>query len=95
MVVLDNAVNRELESMLHDPNLHKIGSIAELRPLVARLFEEAAAPPPNPRRWHDGPQEFARVFREILSRDFDSDRIRARWQLLRTIDSANLPEEDF
>ncbi len=95
VVVLDSAVNRELESMLHDPNLHKIASMAELRPLVAKLFEEE--PPallPNPRRWHDAAQEYAQAFREILSRDFDPDRIRARWQLLRTIDSASLPEED-
>ena len=81
--------------MLHDPNLHKIGSIAGLRPLMAKIFEEAlAAPPPNPRRWHDAAQEYARAFREILICDSDPERIRARWQLLRTIDSATLGEQD-
>jgi glycosyltransferase involved in cell wall biosynthesis len=95
VVVLSSAVNRELESMLHDPNLHKIGSIAELRPLVAKLFdEEPFPPPPNPRRWCDAAQEYVQAFRELLSRDFDPDKIRARWQVLRAIDSASLPEED-
>jgi hypothetical protein len=93
VVVLDNAANRELESMLHNPSLHEIGSIAELGPLLAKFFEEEPPPPPaNPRRWYDTAQEYARVFPEILSCDFDADRIRAGWQLLRTIDSASRPD---
>jgi GT2 family glycosyltransferase len=95
VVVLDSVMNRELESTLEDPNLYKIGSMQELRSLVAKLFDQGpATPPTEPRRWRDVAHEYARAFREILSRDFDPVRIRARWELLRTLDSAALPEED-
>jgi glycosyltransferase involved in cell wall biosynthesis len=95
VVVLDSAVNRELASTVRDPNLHSIGSMKELRSLVVELFDRApAAPPKEPRRWRHVAQEYAQAFREILSRDFDLARMRARWELLRTLDSATLPEED-
>jgi len=60
-----------------------------LRPEHGRYSKMA-----EPRRWRDVAHEYARAFREILSRDFDPVRIRARWELLRTLDSAALPEED-
>jgi hypothetical protein len=95
-VVLDSAVNRELASMLGDANFHRIGSMNDLRAVVERLFraEPAGQAIGKPRRWRDVSQEYAQAFREMISRDFDLARIRARWELLRTLDSAALPEED-
>jgi GT2 family glycosyltransferase len=98
VVVLDNAVNRELASMLGDANLHRIGSMNDLRSIVERLFREEPARQASdkePRRWRDVAEEYAQSFREMVSRDFDLARMRARWELLRTLDSAALPEEDY
>jgi len=97
VVVLDSAVNRELASTLGDANLHRIGSMRDLRSIVETLFRAEPAQKANgkePRRWRDVAQDYAQAFREILSRDFDLARIRARWELLRTLESAALPEEE-
>lgn len=95
VVVLDSAVNRELGSTLEDPNLHRIGSLKELRACVAKLFDaNPALPPAQPRRWRDVAEDYARTLRDILSRDFDVAKMRARWEWLRTLDSATLPEEE-
>lgn len=97
VVVLDSAVNSELASMLEDANFHRIESMNDLRSVVERLFRaepERQATGKEPRRWRDVAQEYAQAFREMLSRDFDVARMRARWELLRTLDSAALPEED-
>jgi glycosyltransferase involved in cell wall biosynthesis len=97
VVVLDSAVNRELASTYGDANLHRIESMKELRSIVERLFHsqvEGRATSEEPRRWGDVAHEYAQAFREILSNDFDLARMRARWELLRTLDSAALPEED-
>jgi GT2 family glycosyltransferase/glycosyltransferase involved in cell wall biosynthesis len=94
VVALDSAVNRELASTLADPNLYCVSSMQELRSVVAKLFDkEPAMPATEPRRWRDVAQDYAPAFREMLSRDVDPARIRARWELLRTLDSAALPEE--
>jgi glycosyltransferase involved in cell wall biosynthesis len=97
VVVLDSAVNRELASVLGDGNFHRIGSMKDLRSVVERLFRMESAGRVNsqePRRWRDVAQDYAQAFREIVSHDFDLPRMRARWELLRTLDSAALPEED-
>jgi GT2 family glycosyltransferase len=97
VVVLDSAVNRELASMLADANFYRIGSMNDLRAIVERLFRAEPARQATgkePRRWCDVAQEYAQAFREMISRDFDLARMRARWELLRTLDSAVLPEED-
>ena len=98
VVVLDSAVNRELASMLGDANFHRIGSMNDLRAIVEKLFRAEPAGQAirkEPRRWRDAAQEYAQAFREMISRDFDLARMRARWELLRTLDSAALPEEDY
>ncbi len=98
VVVLDSAVNRELASMLGDANFHRIGSMNDLRAIVEKLFRAEPAGQTirkEPRRWRDAAQEYAQAFREMISRDFDLARMRARWELLRTLDSAALPEEDY
>jgi glycosyltransferase involved in cell wall biosynthesis len=97
VVVLDSAVNRELAAMSGDGNLHRIASMKELRAVVERLFRMETAGQVNgeqPRRWHDVAKDYAQAFREILSRDFDLTRMRARWELRRTLDSATLPEDE-
>jgi GT2 family glycosyltransferase len=97
VVVLDSAVNRELASVLGDGNLHRIRSMKDLRSVVERLFRTESQGHANgsePRRWRDVAQDYALAFREIVSRDFDLPRMRARWELLRTLDSAALPEEE-
>lgn len=88
-VVLDTAINRELAATLCDPNLHRIGSIGDLRSAVAALFDtEPSMPAKEPRRWRDVAEEYAGAFRELLSRDFDPAKVRSRWQMLRTVESS-------
>jgi glycosyltransferase involved in cell wall biosynthesis len=89
VVVLDSAVNRELASTLADSNLHRISSMQTLPATVARLFEAEAGGPPGkaPRRWSDVAADYAQAFQELLSRDFDLAKIRARWELLRTLEA--------
>lgn len=93
VVVLDNAINRELASALADSNLYRISSMKDLRPLVTKLLEmEPARPKKEPRRWHDVAEDYVQVFRELLSRDFDLAKMHVRWELLRTVNSAGRPE---
>ncbi|MBV8865855.1 MAG: glycosyltransferase [Acidobacteriaceae bacterium] len=86
VVVLDSAINRELAGKLGDSNFHRISSMKALHSLVAKLFEtESAGPSKEPRRWTDVAADYVQVFRELLSRDFDLGKMRARWELLRNV----------
>lgn len=86
VVVLDSAVNHELASTLADSNLHRISSMQALHPAVTRLFEtEGVKPGKEPRRWADVAADYAQAFRELLSRDIDPVKMRARWEMLRNL----------
>ncbi|MBV8550443.1 MAG: glycosyltransferase [Acidobacteriaceae bacterium] len=88
VVVLDSAVNRELASLVDNPNLYRIDSIRDMRSAVAKLLGTKSLPSSKePRRWRVAAQEYFDAFREMLNRDFDVPRIRKRWDVLRTLDS--------
>ncbi len=91
VVVLDNAVNREVAEMTGDGNLHRIRSLKELPETVQRLFHEMPHTPDTaPRSWRDAAEEYVAAFREILARDIDVDKLRARWDFLRTLEAASI-----
>ncbi len=86
VVVLDSAINRELASTLADSNLHRISSMKALHSTVSKLFQtESARPGKEPRRWSDVAADYAQAFRELLRRDIDLVKMRARWEMLRNI----------
>ncbi len=93
VVVLDTAINRELASTLADSNLHRINSIRDLRSTVAQLFDTTpAVPSKEPRRWSDVAGDYALTFRELLNREVDLAKMRARWELLRTLEAVDRGE---
>lgn len=91
VVVLDSVVNRELAEITQDKNLHRIGSLKQLREVVQILFEEPLmVRDAFPRRWKDAGEEYVAAFREILARDVDIAKLRRRWDALRTLESVSL-----
>lgn len=90
VVVLDNAINREIAGVTHDTNLHRISSLECLQATVQSLFDTPPAPPPSPpRRWRAAAEEYAAAFRAILSRDIDVTKLRDRWETLRMLELLN------
>ena len=88
VVVLDSEVTRELAQITGDRNLHRIESLSQLQDSVLQVFEhETTAPEGPPRTWQDVAEEYVTAFREILARDVDVAKLRARWDTLRTLES--------
>src|SRR5271157_3936797 len=88
VVVLDNEVSRELAEITGDRNLHRIESLSQLKDSVLRVFEHETRAPETPlRTWRDVAEEYVAAFREILARDVDVAKLRARWDTLRTLES--------
>jgi glycosyltransferase involved in cell wall biosynthesis len=93
VMVLDSAVNRELAATLKDANLHRIDSMQALHATVAELFQVEPAPPGHKtRRWSQVAEEYRQAFRELMRRDFNTAKIRARWEALQTLDAAERAE---
>ncbi len=89
VVVLDNAMNRELAEITRDGNLHRLRSLKELPETVQQLFHATPhVPITTPRSWRDAAEEYAAAFREILAHDIDVDKLRARWDFLRALEAA-------
>jgi glycosyltransferase involved in cell wall biosynthesis len=90
VVVLDSAVNRELAKATQNHNLHLIQSIKQLQDTVRPLLDMPTSPPPQipPRRWREVAEDYVGAFRKLLECDPDLERLRARWDLLRMIQSA-------
>jgi glycosyltransferase involved in cell wall biosynthesis len=90
VIVLDSEVNRELSALVRDPNFHRIDSLGELPQKVKQLFANASFEPQTPpRRWKVAAEEYVAVFRELLARDIDVNRVRARWNLVRSVEALN------
>ncbi|HUI84461.1 MAG TPA: glycosyltransferase [Candidatus Binatia bacterium] len=88
VIALDTAINRELADLTADPNLHRISSIHDLTALVSRLFDQQVTSPARPARtWSQVAEEYVAIFREMLSQPVDVDRLRRRWELIRTVQS--------
>jgi glycosyltransferase involved in cell wall biosynthesis len=94
VVVLESETNRELAAAHPQAGLHPIQSMDDLYGVVTKLFEMepvqiARRPGEKPRRWNDVAADYLQAFREILRRDIDVAKMRARWEILRTLDSAD------
>jgi GT2 family glycosyltransferase len=88
VIVLDNEVTRELAQITSDRNLHRIESLNQLQDSVLQIFEHETTAPKAPlRTWRAVAEEYVIAFREILARDVDVAKLRARWDTLRTFDS--------
>ena len=89
VVVLETEMNRELAALTGDHNLHFISSVHELRRTVSRLFDqEPVAAGRPPRSWAEVAQEYIAIFRQMLAQPIDAERLRRRWQVIRTVESA-------
>jgi glycosyltransferase involved in cell wall biosynthesis len=94
VVVFDSVMNRELAALTSNSKFYRIGSLDELSPTVAKLFameedQSTKQPSAEPRRWSDVAVEYAQAFQEILARDIDLAKLRARWETLRNLDAAD------
>jgi glycosyltransferase involved in cell wall biosynthesis len=91
VVVLDTAVNREVAALTQDGNLIRIKSLKQLRDAVGQALDRIPGGFKNPcRDWQAAAKEYVKVFGEIVDRDLDLARLRARWDLLRTLESTGL-----
>ncbi|HLH03260.1 MAG TPA: glycosyltransferase [Bryobacteraceae bacterium] len=89
VVVLDTEINRELQNLLSDPNLHRVANFEELPVLLNQLMSTPVRRPMQVRRWSDAAAEYATVFRELLGRKIDPEKVRSRRALLRLIASGS------
>jgi glycosyltransferase involved in cell wall biosynthesis len=88
VIVLDTAVNREIEKIAQDRNLHRIQTLKQLNETVRELFQRSAQPPEVPfRDWQAVGEEYVQSFLEMLSQEIDVPKLRARWDFLRTLQS--------
>ncbi len=90
VIVLESTVNRELEALTRDPNLHLVRTLSELPEVVSKLYEREAprSKVTHVRRWRDAAAEYAEHFRNLLSKDIDVKLLRRRWDILRMLDAA-------
>ncbi len=88
VIVLESAVNRELAGLLDDPNLHPIASLHQLNEAVELAYKQTAERPRKaPRRWRAAGEEYVSAWRELLARDIDVPKLRARFATVRMIQS--------
>ncbi len=89
VVVLENAINRELGELTRNANLHQIAEMKVLPEIVDRLYSEERESGCRPvRRWRAAAEEYAASFHELLSDEIDIKLMRERWETLRMLDSA-------
>jgi GT2 family glycosyltransferase len=84
VVLLDTAVNREIERVAQSRNLHRIQTLKQLNETVSTLLKSTAEPPETPfRNWRAVGEEYVQSFRGMLSQGVDACKLRARWEFLR------------
>ena len=89
VVALNNAVNREVRSLIGE-GLFLVEDHQEMRATVSDLLN-ARRPLPEGREpvrsWADVADDYARAITALLDREPDIDLLRRRWDLLRTIEA--------
>ena len=92
VIALDNQTNRELAASLNDTNLILIPSLRDLKQVVERVLQlsmkKPITLPSKVRRWREVAEEYMSVFREMLRRPPDAQKLRARHDLIRVLNSA-------
>lgn len=87
-IVLDTCVNRELDAIARNGNLYRLSSMNCLKGQLEEILARGSRPSNStPRTWKATAEEYVERFRRILSTDIDLDRLRARWEFLRVIES--------
>jgi glycosyltransferase involved in cell wall biosynthesis len=87
VIVLDTRVNRELEMLVASPNLHRIATFRALPEVLKQIELTQSVRPLQIRRWSHAAAEYATAFRELLARDIDLAKVRARRTLVRAVGS--------
>jgi glycosyltransferase involved in cell wall biosynthesis len=88
VIVLDNAVNRELKELTGNPRLHLAPSHRDMRKIAEKLAGDRRPRTIAPQRsWADVALEYDAMIEELIHREIDVERIRFRWNWLSTIDS--------
>jgi GT2 family glycosyltransferase len=89
VIVLDTGINQEIERLTKTPNLYRMDTLKQLGETVHSLYKHSngRAPTVTVREWRAAADEYAQSFREILSREIDQPKLRARWDWLRTLES--------
>jgi len=87
-IVLDTAVNRELDSITCDENLYRIRSMNNLRQYLQEILVRGSRPSDfAARKWKAVAQEYVDRFRQMLATEIDVPKLRARWDFLRVLES--------
>ncbi|MBV9267426.1 MAG: glycosyltransferase [Acidobacteriaceae bacterium] len=86
VIALDTAVNRELAAVTRNPNLHLVSSVACLSDILKRVTPIPTTIGPV-RTWCDAARQYVNAFKELLGRDIDVVRLRARWDFLRSLEA--------
>ena len=88
VVVIDTEINREIESNTGDQNLHRVVSAKDLRAAVQCAWEQPITNVRSRvRSWSDVASEYLEKFRETLSKEIDTKKLRQRWNTVRLVES--------
>jgi GT2 family glycosyltransferase len=89
VVVIDTNVNRELKSMIPDPNLHIVPTHRDLRSVVTAILSQPApaAIPISYRTWQEVAEDYFEALTSLAESPINVQSVRRRWKLLTTIDS--------
>ncbi|HEY7211655.1 MAG TPA: glycosyltransferase [Bryobacteraceae bacterium] len=85
VIVLDSAVNRELDASFANRNLHRIATLSALPGVLDQLLRTEPTPAPEMRRWPDVAAEYLNAFRMLFRRDWDVGKMRERRAFLRAL----------
>jgi glycosyltransferase involved in cell wall biosynthesis len=95
VVALDNQLNRELNASLKDDNLTLIKSVRHLRTAVIASLQKSSVSPvfrtTKVRRWSDVAKDYVAGLSELLAHPQNREKMRARSNTLRLLDSSNHP----
>lgn len=89
VVVIDTKVNRELESLTLDPNLHIVSTHRDLRRAVTEILSKTLVDkaPMSHRTWKEVAADYFVTLSALAESPINVESVRRRWKLLTTIDS--------
>ena len=92
VIAMNTELNRELDEALNDPNLSLIESLQLLAAATKASLEAPAkaekARPAPVRTWQDVAADYARAFHQLLAKEPDAGKLRARHEVIRILHSA-------